>query len=54
MKINHLLWFDVESRYEATFGFSCVSGNLLWFDVESRYEATEPYQLHDQDSCGLV
>ena len=34
------LWFDVESRYEAT--ACCVSnfGNLLWFDVESRYEAT--------------
>ena len=35
-----LLWFDVESRYEAT-GSNDTSLNLpLWFDVESRYEAT--------------
>ena len=37
-----LLWFDVESRYEATRprrGNECA---VLWFDVESRYEATRP------------
>ena len=34
------LWFDVESKYEATFYVVNVSEPLLWFDVESKYEAT--------------
>ena len=35
-----MLWFDVESRYEATHGKGQTGGCQLWFDVESRYEAT--------------
>ena len=34
------LWFDVESRYEATDETEENPKNELWFDVESRYEAT--------------
>ena len=34
------LWFDVESRYEATSLLIDASLLRLWFDVESRYEAT--------------
>ncbi len=35
-----MLWFDVESRYEATATKELQEMVLLWFDVESRYEAT--------------
>ena len=35
-----LLWFDVESRYEATVTVARHINLVLWFDVESRYEAT--------------
>lgn len=35
-----MLWFDVESRYEATCQSRSVERSLLWFDVESRYKAT--------------
>ena len=35
-----MLWFDVESRYEATNRYVLMSVEWLWFDVESRYEAT--------------
>ena len=34
------LWFDVESKYEATHGILMCIYSLLWFDVESKYEAT--------------
>ena len=36
-----MLWFDVESRYEATANSILIKVNQLWFDVESRYEATD-------------
>ena len=36
----HQLWFDVESRYEATKMHAKRQKKKLWFDVESRYEAT--------------
>ena len=35
------LWFDVESKYEATCRRSCRRCRWLWFDVESKYEATQ-------------
>ena len=34
------LWFDVESKYEATSIWQEVDSQWLWFDVESKYEAT--------------
>ncbi len=34
------LWFDVESKYEATRSRSLSYVRWLWFDVESKYEAT--------------
>ena len=37
---THELWFDVESRYEATVDGRVIDIKELWFDVESRYEAT--------------
>ena len=41
MKLQHLkLWFDVESKYEATLVPVITNSVLLWFDVESKYEAT--------------
>ncbi len=33
-----MLWFDVESKYEATHRGN--ADGVLWFDVESKYEAT--------------
>ena len=36
----YALWFDVESKYEATNKFLGVLLSALWFDVESKYEAT--------------
>ena len=38
--IDCLLWFDVESKYEATDDTIRSSPTRLWFDVESKYEAT--------------
>ena len=35
-----MLWFDVESKYEATFLDAVGKHIVLWFDVESKYEAT--------------
>ena len=35
------MWFDVESRYEATIIPPASASKRLWFDVESRYEATQ-------------
>ena len=39
------LWFDVESRYEATRRTIGTDASMLWFDVESRYEATFHQEL---------
>ncbi len=35
-----MLWFDVESKYEATISGFNTNEITLWFDVESKYEAT--------------
>ncbi len=35
-----MLWFDVESKYEATVQLMAAPQPQLWFDVESKYEAT--------------
>ena len=35
-----MLWFDVESKYEATRTSVHERLTKLWFDVESKYEAT--------------
>ncbi len=35
-----MLWFDVESKYEATMNSQSRLKMMLWFDVESKYEAT--------------
>ncbi len=49
-----MLWFDVESKYEATSTPYRGEYDRLWFDVESKYEATERYPLHLRNSCGLM
>ena len=36
---TRMLWFDVESKYEATIASEYGPTTLLWFDVESKYEA---------------
>ena len=38
--VNYQLWFDVESKYEATTQALSRQNLSLWFDVESKYEAT--------------
>ena len=49
-----MLWFDVESRYEATACLRSSSAALLWFDVESRYEATTTAVQSPRSRCGLM
>ncbi len=39
-----MLWFDVESKYEATVVRFRGKVEQLWFDVESKYEATKIYR----------
>ncbi len=41
------LWFDVESKYEATPSECYKMKLLLWFDVESKYEATVRQRIED-------
>ena len=48
------LWFDVESRYEATKDMIYVRSKELWFDVESRYEATFINLQCQLICCGLM
>ena len=43
LQCKKLLWFDVESKYEATLMLFLIAQTLLWFDVESKYEATAPF-----------
>ena len=38
--MSSVLWFDVESKYEATLVILSHTLLTLWFDVESKYEAT--------------
>ena len=38
-----MLWFDVEKRYNTTFGVFEKIGIKLWFDVEKRYNTTRHY-----------
>ena len=49
-----MLWFDVESKYEATPDTRGGRGHQLWFDVESKYEATQRLFVFEIDSCGLM
>ena len=49
-----MLWFDVESKYEATFAPSLHAARELWFDVESKYEATSLLRFELFHGCGLM
>ena len=48
------LWFDVESKYEATNSLPEVGDVQLWFDVESKYEATSKFKVITDQGCGLM
>ena len=48
------LWFDVESKYEATGIVESVIKSELWFDVESKYEATHTSMAETKMGCGLM
>ena len=52
--ISVQLWFDVESKYEATVLPPTISNLQLWFDVESKYEATVPAGKANTIGCGLM
>ena len=49
-----MLWFDVESKYEATISPTNFEAVMLWFDVESKYEATARILLAKVEGCGLM
>ena len=49
-----MLWFDVESKYEATKRQHYSRSAALWFDVESKYEATGTDQPIALACCGLM
>ena len=49
-----MLWFDVESKYEATLTMRRAVTTQLWFDVESKYEATQGYATASAACCGLM
>ena len=48
------LWFDVESKYEATQTDNHAFRSSLWFDVESKYEATKSVTISLRNGCGLM
>ncbi len=49
-----MLWFDVESKYEATLTMRRAVTTQLWFDVESKYEATNREKITFKGRCGLM